>query len=393
MQLPRVDFDDLPRCYEEAALVGLSFVPEVDSFFVEEIPLYLPCGEGEHLFLQVRKRGLNTNDVSRALAAHLGLPEDEIGTAGQKDRHATTTQWFSLPARLAEKLEDFSHEGIEILQTERHMNKLRTSHLLGNLFGLHWSALSDEQFEALERAMGRMQEEGMPNFFGPQRFGRGKSNHLEGLQLLSQMKRTKSRWRKRMMISAYQSACFNDLLAWRIAQGQDWLTPLEGDWMRPFPRGGALRRFPEGLERELARDAEESALAREGKNASQVEIGDENKEKDASGYDGPKRWVPTAQLPGSQVEIAEGIPGTWETALWEREGLEHEAFRRMGKMATGTRRLIAVWPWKVSVTREGQGARLFFALPAGSYASVLCAQMGMRFGKEESEPEAPAVEE
>lgn len=393
MLLPRVDFASLPRLYEEEELKGLRFLPSVERFFVEEIPMYRCSGEGEHLFLSLRKRGYNTRDVCRVLASHLGMDPEDIGVAGLKDRHATTTQWLSVPARLQGKLDGFAMEGVEIVAGQRHISKLRTGHLLGNRFRLVWPDLSEAQFEALARALGQMEQKGFPNFFGPQRFGRGQDNHLEGQRLLLQAKQIKARWRKRMMISAYQSACFNDLLAWRIVQcGVDWLVPMEGDWMRPFPRGGALRRFPEGLEREFARDAQE----RDGSgDVRDITVSDgSQRETDVDGSKGKvgdgepaRRWVPTGVLLGSQVEKAEGLVGAWEAALWEREGVDVEVFRRFGGIATGTRRLIAVWPWDVCVQREDSGVSVAFSLPAGSYASVLCAQMGFSFGGERGEGE------
>ncbi len=393
MFLPRVDFANLPKIYEEEDLKSLRFLPSVERFFVEEIPMYRCSGEGEHLFVSVRKRGHNTRDICRMLASHLEMNPEDIGVAGLKDRHATTTQWLSIPAKLQEKLDTFAMEGVEIVERQRHRSKLRTGHLLGNHFRMVWSELSEAQEQALRRALGRMEREGMPNFFGPQRFGRGQDNHLEGQRLLVQAKQIKARWRKRMMISAYQSACFNDLLAWRIGQCSDWLAPIEGDWMRPFPRGGALRSFPEGLARELARDAQEADGSGDVRDITVSPLSQsEMPLNDIKGFLGDtepaRRWVPTGVLLGSQVEKAEGLVGEWESALWEREGVNIEAFQRLGSIATGTRRLIAVWPWDVLVEREAAAVSVAFSLPAGSYASVLCAQIGCSFGSGREEGES-----
>src|SRR5690606_11175135 len=83
---------------------GGVFKQTPEDFEVEELPAYLPSGEGEHLFLWMEKRGRSTQDVARALAVHVGIDEREVGYAGMKDRQAVTRQFFSIPAKAEPKL-------------------------------------------------------------------------------------------------------------------------------------------------------------------------------------------------------------------------------------------------------------------------------------------------
>src|SRR5690606_12839938 len=124
MSLPRLTNDLL-------GIQGLlKTLPE--DFVVEEIPAYEPGGEGEHLFLWVEKRDVPADGLIRHLAQTLGVPRDEIGTAGLKDRRAVTRQFVSVPARAIDRIEAAGSESIRILAATRHGNKLRSGHLRGN---------------------------------------------------------------------------------------------------------------------------------------------------------------------------------------------------------------------------------------------------------------------
>ena len=70
-----------------------------EDFQVEEIPAYLPSGEGEHWYVQLEKRELSTPELVRRVAALAQIEARDIGYAGLKDKHAVTSQWLSLPSR------------------------------------------------------------------------------------------------------------------------------------------------------------------------------------------------------------------------------------------------------------------------------------------------------
>lgn len=82
------------------------------------MPAFEATGEGEHLLLLIRKRGANTVHVAKLLAKWAGLPEMAVSYAGMKDRHAVTTQRFSvhLPKRIAPDLAELASDEIEVLE-------------------------------------------------------------------------------------------------------------------------------------------------------------------------------------------------------------------------------------------------------------------------------------
>ena len=155
-----------------------SLLPGADAFRVEELPAYAPCGEGEHLYVELECRNLTTDETARRLARALGVRTQAVGFAGRKDRNAVTRQWFSAHGGEGERIEALrAPEGAEIrvLQTARHRNKLRRGHLRGNRFSLHLE-LEPAARPALEAALAQMAESGHVNRFGPQRFGRAGAN-------------------------------------------------------------------------------------------------------------------------------------------------------------------------------------------------------------------------
>src|SRR4051812_48164346 len=112
----------------------LKTVPE--DFVVEEIPAYLPSGEGSHTYLWIEKRGRTTDEAVRALCDALKAKARDAGTAGMKDRHAVTRQWVSVPDVDPARALAVAVDGVKVLLAQRHGNKLKTGHLRGNRFTL-----------------------------------------------------------------------------------------------------------------------------------------------------------------------------------------------------------------------------------------------------------------
>ena len=124
--------DSLPFLSSEHAAIAGTIREHPEDFRVEEIPAYLPSGEGDHLFVRFEKRELTTRDAVRRIAGALGVSDRDAGCAGMKDRHAVTEQWASFLFGDAAKLEEAEIPGVRILEAARHGNKLRTGHLKGN---------------------------------------------------------------------------------------------------------------------------------------------------------------------------------------------------------------------------------------------------------------------
>src|SRR5688572_29983699 len=123
-----------PLLTPELPGVGGRIKAQPEDFEVEEVPAYLPSGEGDHLFLWVQKRGLGAEYFLRQVARRLGVASEDVGSAGLKDRHAVTRQWLSVPSSAESRLKELDGDGITLLSSSRHGNKLRPGHLRGNRF-------------------------------------------------------------------------------------------------------------------------------------------------------------------------------------------------------------------------------------------------------------------
>src|SRR5262245_55096303 len=156
----------------------------LEDFEVEEIPAYEPCGSGDFLYLWIEKRDMGAEYFARQVARRLGVPPGEVGTAGLKDRRAVTRQWVSVPASAEANLGQLDGDGIRVLRTNRHTNKLRAGHLHGNRFRVLVRDV-DRSYETYGTyIVQRVLECGLPNYYGPQRFGRGGETLELGLALL-----------------------------------------------------------------------------------------------------------------------------------------------------------------------------------------------------------------
>jgi len=224
-------FSDLPRAYGGPAAFGrLRATPE--DFQVEEIIGFEPDGEGEHALLRIRKTGANTEWVARRIASHAGLPVSVVGYAGLKDRNAVTTQWFSVhvgPSREPD-WKNLDAEGVEVLEVHRHRRKLRRGTLRGNRFRIRVGGLEVESAfldERLEQVRGL----GVPNYFGPQRFGNDQGNLYGAHALFNGHARRVGRHLRGLWLSAARSQLFNEVLALRVER-RNWDRPLPGDRMQ-----------------------------------------------------------------------------------------------------------------------------------------------------------------
>jgi len=190
---------------------------EAADFKVIEDLGFSPCGEGEHLFVYIRKTGENTAWVAGLLAEAAGLPRAAVSWAGLKDRHAVTEQWFSLhlPGKPDPDLSSVVNERIQILARVRHNKKLRPGTLRGNRFLVRLTGL--EASSALDQRLSRIGELGVPNYFGEQRFGRG-GNNLTAAQAMFAGKRIKDRDKRAIYLSAVRSYLFNQVVSARVQQ-------------------------------------------------------------------------------------------------------------------------------------------------------------------------------
>ncbi len=202
--------------YLDHTPIQFHFRSTPETFIVEEVPLYPWSGEGEHLIVKVRKKGLTTWEMLKAISEQTGVKVKDMGYAGLKDKNALTYQYISLPKRYENALQKFSHPQIKILEKHLHTNKLRLGHLKGNRFFITLKKVFPMQARKIDEVIRIIEKEGLPNFFGYQRFGKEGDNYLLGREIALGRKRERNIKKRRLLLNAYQSHLFNLWLSKRV---------------------------------------------------------------------------------------------------------------------------------------------------------------------------------
>jgi tRNA pseudouridine13 synthase len=365
-------------------------------FSVDELPAYEPSGSGEHLYVRIEKRELNTDDVAEALARATGRSQREVGYAGRKDRVAIARQWFSVQLADEAALARLAVPGLEVLEVSRHRNKLRLGHLRGNRFRLGLDGADEPgAADALRAALVRLSQDGVANRFGPQRFGAG------GINLA-----IARAWATGDVARA-AALCVDPAGAWRAGD------PLPAGF-RPGLMGrvvGRLRRSPDDPEkalhaagqpfRKLLASAAQSAVfnavydARSAAGLVHVpRAGDVLRRRDGGLFrlaesdvaaareraaPGRLELLATAPLPGDDCYVPSPEIDAEERRWSAPADVDWAWFARGGPLASpGDRReLVAPFLEPPTLEVEGANAWLSFALPSGSYATEVLAQSGI----------------
>lgn len=338
MPIALPDFDDatLPRALSDdapAAAGPVAIRADVDDFRVDEEPLYLPSGAGEHLYLRIEKRGVSTPDLLRRLGRRFSLSERDIGVAGLKDARGASSQWVSVPARAVADPRAVEELGpFVVLQAERHGNKLRMGHLAGNRFSIRLRGPVD--VDALRRRASALSR-GFPNAFGAQRFGPGNASLRDAERFLSFGRRPRTR-KERFLVSVAQSALFNAWLKLRLDEGS-WLRALPGDVLVKTENGAPFSCTDPDVDTRRVEAGEVSVA-------------------------GP--------LYGPRMRPAGGDALTRESRSLENLRLDAAVVAQHLAFDAGARRLARVWAKDVAIEPLEDGARATFGLPPGSYATV-----------------------
>ncbi|WP_407311875.1 tRNA pseudouridine(13) synthase TruD [Pseudomonas sp. nanlin1] len=217
-----------PRAYGPA-LGQAVLKATAEDFQVDEV-LDIPLsGDGEHLWLWVEKRNLNTEEAARRLARAAGVPLRTVSYAGLKDRQALTRQWFSiqLPGKADPDLSSAQDDTLRILKSTRHKRKLQRGAHSANGFTLRLTALQADP-QALQARLEQLRQAGVPNYFGTQRFGHGGGNLFDARQYAERQALPEQRNTRSRLLSTARSYLFNQVLAARVAAGT-WNTAQVGD--------------------------------------------------------------------------------------------------------------------------------------------------------------------
>jgi tRNA pseudouridine13 synthase len=200
-----------------------------EDFQVDEV-LDIPLsGDGEHLWLWVEKRNLNTEEAARRLAKAAGVPLRTVSYAGLKDRQALTRQWFSLhlPGKADPDLSAAENETLRILKIARHKRKLQRGAHSANGFTLRLTGLAADR-DAVQARLQHLQQTGVPNYFGTQRFGHQGGNVFDARQWAERQALPEQRNVRSRLLSTARSYLFNQVLAARVADGS-WNQAQVGD--------------------------------------------------------------------------------------------------------------------------------------------------------------------
>lgn len=200
-----------------------------EHFIVREYLGFEADGEGEHMLLTVRKRGANSQWVAKQLAKHARAEVRDVGFCGLKDRHAVTEQAYTVPSRTMppEAWLGFAGEGFEVIAAQRHRRKLKRGVHKGNEFEITLTELDGDR-QALQARLELIQQIGIPNYFGAQRFGNDSHNLSLARDWFEQNKFIDDRIQRGFALSAARALIFNAVLQARVQRG-DWNHLLSGD--------------------------------------------------------------------------------------------------------------------------------------------------------------------
>ena len=307
-----------------------------EDFIVEEITRVHPAGEGSHLWLWVEKSSANTDWVAKELARVTDCVPRDVGYAGLKDRHAITRQWFSIPfnSTTLENLENAGIEGVKILETRQHTRKLKRGTLDGNRFHLKIRHFKGDQSQT-ELRLQKIKSTGVPNYFGPQRFGHRGQNVERGLNLLENKTRL-PRNKRSIYLSAIRSYLFNQVLAERVRKGT-WNKIIDGD---------------------LAMlDGTQSIFSCE---KPDVDIEDRVRRLDIHPT-GPMPGEKGTQPTGLAMDMEQAVLGNWPQLTGVLESQRVQA----------SRRALRLCPADLEWSFNGKALEMMFTLPPGTYATTV----------------------
>lgn len=371
---------------------------EPEDFMVEELPLYQPCGEGEHLYVTVEKSGITTFELLQRLARALRCPERDLGYAGLKDARAVSVQTVSIPLRRPEDVAGLDLPGVRILSARLHRNKLRLGHLAGNRFRIRIRQPEPDALARAETILGVLEDLGVPNRFGDQRYGVLGNSHRIG----------------RAIVAGDFSAAAREIVGdpaeilhpdWQAAAAAFRAGDLDTAMVR-LPRhchperrllealrsGQPPREAVLALPRKLLRlylSASQSSLfdrlvdmrlhslerlwpgdlAMKHVNGACFEVVDAAIEQPRADT---FEISPTAPLYGCKVRLAGGQAGLLEQSLLDKERLTLESFRLPGGLTMdGERRALRVPLSEVSARLDQEDLVLSFRLPKGSFATAV----------------------
>jgi tRNA pseudouridine13 synthase len=390
-----------PRSYltENLPGIGGTIRERKEDFFVEEVPLYKPGGTGTHLYLLIEKSGMSTFEAIWKLASALKRKPADFGSAGLKDSEAVTRQYLSIEHVSPDAVQSLDLEGIRILEAVHHTNKLKMGHLRGNRFRILIRKPQADAAQKTAAVLEVLNARGIPNYYGPQRFGLFANTHLLGeamfrrdwkrfLDILIATPRSQENPEYDEVIRFYEEEDYESALA-KVGRSYKYerkaLSALARKPDRPDRAVASIDKrmlqfylsafqsglFNQYLEARLPRFdvLEQGDIACIHRNGACFLVEDPEREMErVESFE----ISPSGPLFGAKMLQAQGDPGRWERELLDEAGFKLEELKGLfGIRLRGARRPLRIPLDAVEVRERGEDLELAFFLPHGSYATVL----------------------
>lgn len=320
-------------------VLNFRFKHSVDDFFVEEQPISF-TNSGAFLILKVQKANSDTWELIDRISKFLGIYSNEIGYAGLKDKNATTIQYISIPKKYSKQIASYKSKKIEILETTLHNKKLNIGDLEGNRFKINLQDVTIEEINHIQKMLKVISKNGMPNYFGFQRFGKDTAENLQKAKdIVYGEDDMKDKKVSKMLVASYQSNFFNAWLVERIklSKKAERLVLLDGDVFIDYKNEKFFT--PKTIDENIIKSFEEAKI------------------------------VPTGLLPGRKVfkaiNKAREIEEKYDDIYIQEKGYRREAI---------------VYPKNIDCKYDSKNkiCTLDFILPKGSYATVLIEYLSNR---------------
>ena len=344
--------------------VNVYFSKNARDFVVDEVSLYEFSGDGEHLVLKIRKKDTTTWDMLQKLSEVSGCKLRDFGYAGLKDKEGMTMQYISMPKKFEAALEGFDDEKIKIVEKTYHKNKIKIGHLKGNRFFIRLKKVNPVDALKLKNVLQEISKQGMPNYFGYQRFGIEKNNFEIGKEIL-QGKKIKNPKKRKFFISAYQSHLFNLWLSRRVEISKLFNSFDTQELKNLFD-------FPKEIIKQIKGQKSFFRIL-PGDIASHYPYGKvfmcDDIKSEAQRFE-KKEISVTGLLPGAKTVKSDGIAGVVEREFYSA----CEPY--MDKMQ-GSRRYAWIFPSDIDFVYKEDNAwfEFSFFLPKGSYATVFLEEL------------------
>jgi len=399
-------------------------VEEIEAFDAE--PLDSDPGAYPHVLLRVTLHRWDTNDFASALSDRLGISRERVDWAGTKDKHAVTTQLFTVRKADPDAIAAVDLDGADIEVLGRTGRNIHFGDLAGNRFSITVSepdeiGTIDAITDDLRQFGGDDERVGVPNFFGQQRFGSRRAvTHEVGLAIVrrewedavrtyvgnpSERERANTREARGTVENVWDDREWQtalDAMPGYLGYERSMLQRLaENGGETPADFRDALETLPTNLQRLFVNAAQSYVFNRicserlcrglpfdepvagdvlcfsdsdapegfELPDADRTQVVSERRVGTASRHVERGRAFVTAPLVGTDTEFGDGQPAEIAHEVLADLGLSREDFDLPGEFdSSGTRRAILV---RTDLAVSGDQPTFEFSLPKGSYATVL----------------------